>query len=41
MNDNKNTTFQNLWEQLKKGLEEIYYFKKLILNQRNFVKSIT
>lgn len=35
--DNKNTS-QNLWEQLKNCLEEVYYIKMLILDKRKVIK---
>lgn len=35
--DNKNTTSQNLWEQLKNCLEEVYYIKMLILDKRKVI----
>ena len=38
--DNKTTIYQNLWEQLKKCLEEMHYFKLFILDLRKVTKSI-
>ena len=39
-NDNKNTS-QNLWEQLKKFLEEVYYIKMLILDKSHKINYLS